>query len=273
MKSFMKLAIYLIGMVFFTVSNDTLAASKSDQAKEKRWEEQIVPSLLVGEAVKLKAGGSEFLGLYTENDSNKALGGAILIHGMGAHPAWPDVIEPLRMHLPEAGWHTLSVQMPILENKAEIQDYPPLFKEVPARIQASVDYLKSKGINTIVIIGHSLGNTMTTYYLANKQDPAVRGFVAIAFGPGYPKEPKMDSYANFASLAIPTLDIYGSADFERNLRGVKKRAQAAKKAGNQNFQQIKIEGANHFFTNMDDILLKRIRGWLQINVAGNNLKQ
>jgi hypothetical protein len=24
---------------------------------------------------------------------------------------------------------------------------------------------------------------------------------------------------------------------------------------------------------MDDILLKRIRGWLQINVAGNNLKQ
>ena len=268
MQIFMKLRISLIGLLFLSLSSIGFAASKSDQAKEKRWEEQIVPSLIVGEAVKLKAAGVEFLGLYTENDSDKAIGGAILLHGIGVHPAWPEIIDPLRMNLPEAGWHTLSLQMPILKNEAEGKDYPPLFDEVPVRIQAGVDFLKAKGVKNIVIIGHSLGNTMATYYLATKKDPAVRAFVAIAFGPGYPEDPRMESYKNFAKVTIPTLDIYGSQDFERNLKGVDKRRKVAKKSGNKDFQQVRIEGANHFFSGMDDALLQRVRGWLKKNASG-----
>jgi len=268
MQTFMKLSIYMIGLMFFAISSLGQAASKSDQAKEKRWEEQIVPSLLVGEAVNLKAAGVEFLGLYAENDTDKAIGGVVLIHGIGVHPAWPEIIDPLRMGLPEAGWHTLSIQMPILKNEAEGKDYPPLFDEVPGRIQAGVDYLKAKGVKNIVIIGHSLGNTMTTYYLAKKKDPAVRAFVAIAFGPGYPKDPRMDSYKNFSKVTIPTLDIYGSGDFDRNLKGVNKRKQTAKKSGNKKYKQVKIEGANHFFSGMDDVLLQRVRGWLKKYASG-----
>jgi hypothetical protein len=37
---------------------------------------------------------------------------------MGAHPDWPEVIQPLHSGLPESGWTTLSVQMPILANDA-----------------------------------------------------------------------------------------------------------------------------------------------------------
>jgi len=170
------------------------------------------------------------------------------------------------MNLPESGWHTLSLQMPILKNEAEMKDYPPLFDEAPARIQAGVDFLKSKGVKNIVIIGHSLGNTMTTQYLATKKDPSVRAFVAVAFGPGYPKDPRMDSYKNFSKVTIPTLDIYGSGDFEENLKGVNKRKKAAKKAGNKSFKQVKVEGANHFFTSMEDVLLQRVRSWLKKNV-------
>lgn len=268
MQSIMKLPIYLIGLMFLAITNQGLAASKSDQAKEKRWEEQIVPSLLVGEAVKLKTAGVEFLGLYAENDTDKAQGGIILLHGIGVHPAWPEIIDPLRMNLPEAGWHTLSLQMPILKNEADGKDYPPLFDEVPGRIQAGVDFLKAKGIKNIVIIGHSLGNTMATYYLASKKDPTVKAFVAVAFGPGHPDDPRMDSYKNFSKVTIPTLDIYGSADFDRNLRGVDKRRKVAKKSGNTKFRQVKIEGANHFFSGMDDVLLQRVRGWLKKNAPG-----
>jgi hypothetical protein len=68
----------------------SLAASKSDRAKEKRWEEQIVDSLLVGEAVKLKAGDTTFLALYAEPATDRTKGAVILLHGIGAHPAWPD---------------------------------------------------------------------------------------------------------------------------------------------------------------------------------------
>ena len=273
MYSVMKFRISLIGFIFLSFSCLAIAASKSDQAKEKRWEAQIVPSLIVGEAVKLKANGVEFLGLYAENDSDKALGGVILIHGIGAHPAWPEVIEPLRMNLPESGWHTLSLQMPILKNEADGKDYPELFDEVPGRIQAGVDFLKSKGVNNIVIIGHSLGNTMATHYLANKSDPAVRAFIAVAFGPGYPQDPRMDSYSNFSKVKLPTLDIYGSGDFERNLKGVDQRRKAAKTAGNKNFQQVKVEGANHFFSSMEDVLLQRVRGWLKKNAQGTELNK
>lgn len=121
----------LIPLLFAFTAN---AASKSDFAKEKRWEEQIVPSIMVGEEVKLTADGVEFLALYAEPTTEQQKGGVILLHGIGVHPAWPDVIEPLRMELPEYGWHTLSLQMPILGNEAENKDYAPLFAEVPARI-------------------------------------------------------------------------------------------------------------------------------------------
>jgi pimeloyl-ACP methyl ester carboxylesterase len=177
------------------------------------------------------------------------------------------------MNLPEAGWHTLSLQLPVLKNEADSKDYPPLFDEVPERIQAGVDFLKAKGINNIVIIGHSLGNTMTTHYLATKKDPAVRAFVAISFGPGYPQDPRMHSYNNFSNVTIPTLDIYGSGDFEGNLKGVEERKKMAIKAGNKNFQQVRIEGANHFFSNMDDVLLQRVRGWLKRNATGTETKK
>lgn len=267
MQLTMKLRISLIGLVFFALSSQGLAASRSDLAKEKRWEEQIVPSLLVGEAVKLKAAGVEFLALYAENDTDKALGGVILIHGMGAHPAWPAIIEPLRMALPEAGWHTLSLQMPILKNEAEFKEYLPLFDEAPGRIQAGVDYLKTKGIKRIAIIGHSMGNSMTTYYLASKKDPAVRAFIGIAFGPGHPEDPRTNSYKNFSTVNIPTLDIYGSNDSDWITKTARKRKNAAKKAGNKKFQQLRIEGANHFFSSMEDVLLQRIRGWLKKNTS------
>ena len=272
MQSTMKLRICLIGLVFLALSSQGLAASKSDLAKEKRWEKQIVPSLLVGEAVKLKAAGVEFLALYTENDTDKALGGVILIHGMGAHPAWPAIIEPLRINLPKAGWHTLSLQMPILKNEVEYKEYLPLFDEAPDRIQAGVDFLKTKGIKNIAIIGHSLGNTMITYYLATKKDPAVRAFVAIAFGPGYAKDPRTNSYKNYSTVSIPTLDIYGSSDSDRITKTARKRKNAAKKAGNKKFQQIRVEGANHFFDSMEDVLLQRVRGWLKKNAPGTEIK-
>ena len=253
----------LISIFVLLLATNLSAASKSDLAKEKRWREQIEPSLMVGDAISLKADGTEFLALYTENTATQALGAAIILHGSGAHPAWQDVVEPLRSELAEHGWHTLSLQMPILANNARLQDYEPLLDEVPARIQAGITFLKSKGENNIVLIGHSFGNVMAVYYLSTTKEPSVKAFVAVAFGPGIPSKAKMDSYAHLSKITIPILDIYGSEDLAGNLHTINKRKLVAKKAGNKKYTQVKIEGANHFFTNMDDVLTKRIRGWLK----------
>ena len=106
----------------------------SDVAKEQRWADQIVDSLMDGDELWLNDGsGHEFLGLMTEAEE-ESTNAIVLLHGIGVHPNWPEVIYPLRVGLPESNWATLSIQMPILKNEAEGKEYVPLFPEVSARI-------------------------------------------------------------------------------------------------------------------------------------------
>jgi pimeloyl-ACP methyl ester carboxylesterase len=247
------------------LSAGAATAGNTDLAKEKRWEKQIVPELFSGDAVKLKAGGVEFLALFTETATEPARGGVIVMHGIGAHPAWPDVIEPLRTRLPEQGWHTLSLQMPILENDAGEKDYPPLFDEVPARIQAGVDFLKSKGIDNIVLSAHSMGTTMATYYLAQQPDPAVRGFVIVSGGPGYPPDMRMDTLTLVRKIDLPILDVYGSNDSDRVKGASEKRAEMF--AGRNDYTRVRVDGANHFYQGREDALIKDVSDWLAMFAA------
>ncbi len=72
-------------------------ATNSDTAKESRWAEQVVDSLLDGdEAWLIDDLGHEFLGIFTEGDADSGHA-VILMHGIGVHPNWPDVIYPLRV--------------------------------------------------------------------------------------------------------------------------------------------------------------------------------
>ncbi len=262
----MNLSRLLITLVFCLFAGVAIAASKSDLAKEKRWEEQIVPSILVGEDVKLKAGEVEFLALYAEPTTDEVKGGLLILHGIGVHPAWPDVIDPIRMAFPDKGWHTLSLQMPILKNEAEGDEYAPLFDEVPGRIQAGVDYLKGKGVNRIIIIGHSMGVTMANYYLATKPDSAVNAIVSAASGPGYPKHKNMDSLANFKKIKLPYFDIYGTEDSKRVTNAADARAEAAKQMNKNNYTLVKVPGANHFYAGKQQELIQVIDDWLAKNI-------
>lgn len=241
----------------------------SDKAKEQRWADQIVDMLLVGEAVWLKVDKEKVLALVAEHSTDKAKGGAIIVHGIGAHPNWPEVIHPLRSQLPDHGWTTLSVQMPILENQAEARDYEPLFAEVGPRFNAAVQYLKKQGIENIVIISHSMGAAMSSYYLANNPKHGIRAFVGI--GMNRSSSNKMDNATNLRKINIPVLDMYGSRDLEGVLASVKKRAQGANKAGNKNYQQVKIEGADHFFNGKADTLVDQVHTWLDHHAMGQEV--
>lgn len=243
------------------------ASSKSDLAKEKRWEEQVVPSLMVGEDVHLNAAGVEFLALYAEPETDKAKGAVIILHGIGVHPAWGDVIEPLRTQLPESGWHTLSLQMPVLHNKATDVDYSPLFPEVPVRIQAGVDFLKSKGIRNIVLTGHSLGVAMGASYLSTTNDAAVKGFMMLGGGYGVPNDPLADMLANFKKIKnINIVDVYGSEDRKPIMEMIEKRKVLGKQVHGKRYQLLQIKGANHFYNGKDAELVKDLNAWLDKNM-------
>jgi len=234
----------------------------SDVDREKQWCAQITDSLVNGEAVTLKAGNTPFLGIYTMAGKVDAGRAAIIVHGMGAHPDWPDVIHPLRSELPDHGWSTLSVQMPILANNAGVKDYAPLFDEATPRLQAAIAYLRAHGNKTIVIIAHSLGASMAAHFIANNPAAGVNGLVLIS--PGIIKaDAKMNSLPALEKITLPILDLYGSRDRDNVRTTVAARARAARKAGNHDYRQIEIEGADHFYTGVEDELVRRVYGWLK----------
>ena len=239
----------------------------SDTAKEKRWADQIVDSLMDGEAVWLQAGQTKFLGIYTESTTKTTKGAVIVLHGTGVHPDWPDVVHPLRVGLTEHGWTTLSLQMPILPNEAEENDYAPLLPEIAPRMKAAIDFLKSKGITTIVIAGHSLGPTMAAYYLANNTNP-VKGLVAVGVSGESLNTPNLRYFDTLPRLnKIPILDLYGSEDDETVLATAAQRKDIARKSGNTHYTQVRVKGANHFFQGKEQELVQEVSSWLDKNIT------
>lgn len=240
-----------------------LPAQASDRAKEKRWSDQIVDFLIDGEPHSLVADGQKFLAIYTPEATSKLLGTVILLHGQGVHPDWPQVISPLRKSLPEQGWATLSLQMPILANEANEIDYIPLFNEVPGRIKAGIDFLDKKGIQRIVIIGHSMGATMAANTIANTSVPHVDALILIGTTGKRPESKRvLDNEISLRKIKLPVLDVYGTEDLEEVMFSAQGRADAIAKTGNSSSRQVKIKGSNHFHAGHEDELLETIITWL-----------
>lgn len=229
----------------------------SDLAKEKRWADQVVDSIMDGDAVWLNDGKSKFLTIYTEAGDASARA-AIIMHGTGIHPDWQQVVQPLRVGLTEHKWNTLSIQMPVLANEANYSDYAPLYDEVAPRVNAAIKFLRDRGINEIVLIGHSQGSAMAAYYLSSTQQP-VKGFVAIGMS-AFAKDRRMNSIRALEKIKVPVFDLYGSDDLKIIIDSARSRAAAAEK--NKHYIQQQNKG-NHFFDGEEDALVSEVAAWLE----------
>ncbi len=74
--------------------------------------------------------------------------------------------------------------------------------------------------------------------------------------------PRLKLLKQLESINIPVLDIYGSRDMLEVKREADDRRLASRKNGNKLYRQMVIEGADHYFSAVFDVLLKRIQGWL-----------
>jgi pimeloyl-ACP methyl ester carboxylesterase len=265
-----KLIICLILIGFLFNCRHVLS---SDLDKEKRWADQISDSIMTGKPSWLKADKQRFLGIFTPTQTDKTLGGVILVHGTGVHPNWADVILPLRTELPEFGWATLSIQMPILKNDAKMKEYLPLFPEVTPRFNAAIKFLNSQKITNIVIVSHSFGGQMSVYYLSQNPTNPIKAFVGIGMG-SFKLDDKSDIIKTIPKLKLPVLDLYGSRDLVAVINSAKLRKKAATEAGNKNYSQSEIIGADHFFAQMDDSLVSKVKSWLHKNaqISANTKK-
>lgn len=230
------------------------AAGKSDYAREKKWADEITPGIVVGDPLRLTdSAGHRFLAIYTK--APKPKGAVVTVHGIGVHPDH-SIINVLRSSLADAGYTTLSVQMPILAVDAKPEAYDKTFPEAAERLAAAVAFLRKEGYARVAIVSHSLGSRMTNYYLVNRSESPVAAWVAMGLS-GKLAEPQ--------NLKAPVLDLYGEKDLENVLKYADQRAKDVKRIPGSG--QVKIAGADHFFAGREPAMLEAVKAFLDRELA------
>lgn len=233
----------------------SLNAFCQDYAKEKRWADDILPTLMVGDAVWLQQkNGHKFLNLLIDKKENSK-GAVIIAHGRGWSPDF-ELYGTLRTRLAEEGYTTLSIQLPVLQSTAILGLYVPLYPDARERFQLAVDYLKGKGHRNIGIVSHSLGATMANQYLIRTNDTTVKAWVFIGI---------LQGLDEMYRIKIPTLDVYGSDDWTVTMWGAPERETQLRKVPGS--AQVMVPGAKHFFEGREDELVKIVAGFLDKNLS------
>lgn len=223
-----------------------------DYEREKRWADQTLATLFIGEPVLLKQKNDhEFLGLYTGATAPR--GAVIVAHGRGWSPDF-ELYGTLRTDIAGQGYSTLSIQMPVLPGSSKVGDYLPLFPDSDERLKLAVEWLKRRGYQQVAIVSHSIGATMANHYLIyHRVDAWV--FISIING-----------LEDMFRIKIPVLDVFGSLDWDITRHGGDERLRQILKVTGA--QQVIIAQAEHFFEGFEDQLVGSIIGFLDNAFGG-----
>jgi pimeloyl-ACP methyl ester carboxylesterase len=240
MKRLLTLLLLVLGLPAWAIS---------DYDREKRWADQILPQLMVGDAVWLEqANGHKFLTLYTE--AEKPRGAIILAHGRGWSPDY-ELYGTLRTKLAEQGYTTLAVQLPVLGGGAKIGDYIATYPDAIERFQLAAKYLTDKGYKNVAIVSHSLGATMANQYLITVDQTPVKAWVFVGI---------INGLEEMFRIKIPVMDVFGSKDWEITQVGAYERKKQIDKVPGS--EQVKVPDALHFFEGREDELVGIVTGFL-----------
>jgi len=243
-----------------------MPASAGDRQRESDYARAIEQTLTQGQLVWLKAGDYTFAGLFTEAEKADNTDSAIVLHDSGDYPDQRPLIHGLRTILPQHGWSTLSIQMPLREVGANRDDYFALFDEADSRIRAAVEYLRAKGAKHIALVGYGTGAAMAAYALSLNPD-GLFALAAISLPLTDSSVPQAQTGEFIKNIALPVLDIYAEFDLPEVADTARKRRMLGK--DNPVFRQVKINGESHTFQHDPGLLIKRIYSWLTLNLNPN----
>lgn len=129
----------------------------------------------------------------------------ILAHGRAQGPDGQVVGLLRRSIAKDAGFTTLSVQLPVLATPDYLA-YAATFPDAYKTLQAAIEYLaKEKAVKRIYVLGYSMGARMTTAFLASTDLPAVSGYVGVGVLEG--GGDLLDANLNIRKLKVPILDL------------------------------------------------------------------
>jgi len=185
--------------------------------------------------------------------------GVILAHGQGQDPD-SKVVGSLRKAInKELGFHTLSLQMPVVPGKRGPESfrlYESTFPDAFQRIQAAIEFLKKeKGVERIYLMGYSMGGRMTSAFLANYPDSGIAGYIGVGLLAG--GEVPMNTNINLRNVKIPVLDVYAEDDRDAKF------AENRKAFVSERFKQVPIPGAKHDYSGHEDQVNAAVITWLR----------
>lgn len=250
-----KPALMIFAVCLF-MSIDGLA---SDGKREADFADEISKTLIIGKSVWLEAASRKFLAIYTETEKLAAQGAVIIVHDSGGHPDQQPLIHQFRTVLPEHGWTTLALQMPLREIGADKDEYYPLFPDARARIDAGIQYLKQNGAQTIVLAGYGLGGLMAVSAL-NQPMPDIKALVTISLPVPDTDSKTAQTLELIKKIKTPMLDIYGAPDVPDVVESARDRRVAAKE--NSGYRQVKIDDEGPLYLHDEGLLVKRVYSWL-----------
>ena len=248
------------------------AAPVHDQDREQLIAERLSARIERGQALELGSEKKPLFAIYTPTTEPEVKGAVVLLHGMAAHPDWPGLIHFLRTTLPDHGWDTLAVQMPVLAPETPIERYGRTTELAGQRIKKAVEYLRNQGQEHVFVVGYGFGAASALKYLTT-DNPGALGLVGISFLAQKYLSPKLKVLDEISKLQLPLLDIYGSDDREVIVEAAADRRLSARKAENPYYKQIMIGGADHDYTDQEAILMKRMRVWMEEMIAQLTLSQ
>ena len=237
-------------------------ADSSDDNWEKRISTGLMDKAEASDFFWLGSTDSSFIAIFNRHKGEEEKGAAIILHSVGGHADWPEVVSPLRNMLPKFGWATLSIQLPLISPEKNIEEYGKTFEETGNRILLATRELRKRGFSKIVIIGHGFGALSTLVYLGKGNSENIDAFVAISLQNYVYIKPRINLLRLIKKIKTPTLDLYGSLDFKEGIESAPDRRLASKKSGDDLYMQIEIKGADHSFNNMEKELVKQIIKWI-----------
>uniref|UniRef100_A6VU58 DUF3530 family protein n=1 Tax=Marinomonas sp. (strain MWYL1) TaxID=400668 RepID=A6VU58_MARMS len=224
----------------------------------------------------LEANGEPFLALYRLSLTSSTQGCIIMLHSDNEHPDWPDAIAPLRDAMPEHSWCTISIEVPDIIKRAEpvkittaTAENTSSPKELPnqtlvfARIQATMDYAKTQGIEQFTFLGYGTGASYALGFLAaNKNAGKALTLIDIE------SPPNLSDYEvaqQIRQIEQPILDYY--VDKTGNDQFAVWRKQAANQRTDKVGDFIQVNALPDRVTgkNSKQLLIQRVRGFLKQN--------
>ncbi|SDR68716.1 Protein of unknown function [Halopseudomonas xinjiangensis] len=233
--------------------------SSRSSGQEQALQRQIPPT----QQRQLGEGESAFLGLFLPAARPDPLGSVLVVADLGEHANWPELIEPARANLSEAGWNTLAIGLPEAppshigaadDDSAARQS---LFEQrIAERLELGLALLAETGAAPVAVIARG----RASYWVLQQADalPAVSALIVYQprpAGPERPLQPLLETWDK-PLLDIATKGALGRSDAARE------RQLIAQRTDHPHYRQILVSNPGNT-PQTQQMLIKRIEGWLR----------